>query len=514
VKNTSLVGETLTLLWRHRSKVAVTWIAIVVAGIAVAFLSPDVYRSEARLFVRLGRENVTLDPTATIGQGPLSVVPVTRDGEINSVVEILKGRTLVEQLVDFLTPEVVLDDQTGLVESLLAHVLPADETSDPRDVAIHKMNRKIGVNAIRKSNLISVTCDAHDPELARRAVDKYVELFLEQYRSLYRNPRAHDFFSEQAELLGARVLQTETKLLTAKNQAGLGAVDEQRRILLVQIGALEDEIRKTQTQIEATEAQLMAFEEKLETLPKTVVTAQTTGYPNVAADSIRQRLYDLQLKEKEYSAKMTDQHVMVKQVREELQAAQAIHEQEQGPRTQVTDSVGPAYQQIHLSLVLEQTNLVSHRARVAALEPQLAAALRRLAQINEAEIQVVRLQRQLELERTSHSKYADALEQVRVDGALEAERISNINVAQPGSRELKPLKPNRPVYLVLALCLATFAAVGLPLLVEPFGHAPEAPREALQRREIPALSSVPQFREMATLQAHGNGNGHGNDEGL
>src|SRR6202012_6060164 len=111
-------------LWRHRWKVTFTWVVIAGLGCAAAIFSPDVYRSEARLFVRLGRENVTLDPTATIGQGPLSAVPLSRDGEINSVVEILKSRTLVDDLVDYLTPEVVLADQTSVVEPMLAAITP------------------------------------------------------------------------------------------------------------------------------------------------------------------------------------------------------------------------------------------------------------------------------------------------------------------------------------------------------------------------------------------------------
>src|SRR5258707_1297150 len=98
------------ILARHRRKMALTWTLLAGIDIVVTLLTPSVYRSEGRLFVRLGRENVTLDPTATIGQGPISAVPQQREGEINSVVEILKGRPLIEQLVDSLTPEVILAD--------------------------------------------------------------------------------------------------------------------------------------------------------------------------------------------------------------------------------------------------------------------------------------------------------------------------------------------------------------------------------------------------------------------
>ena len=51
---------------------------------------PEIYRSDAKLMVRIGRESVTLDPTATTGQ--VIAVGPSRESEINSEMEILKSR--------------------------------------------------------------------------------------------------------------------------------------------------------------------------------------------------------------------------------------------------------------------------------------------------------------------------------------------------------------------------------------------------------------------------------------
>ena len=85
------------------------FVLVMGAAVAVTVLSPRVYRSEAKLFVRLGRENATLDPTATLGRDPIVAVPVMRDSEINSVVEILASRSLAEQVVDALGPQTILE---------------------------------------------------------------------------------------------------------------------------------------------------------------------------------------------------------------------------------------------------------------------------------------------------------------------------------------------------------------------------------------------------------------------
>ena len=56
------------VLFRHRRKIFLFFAAVVVTVTVGTFMSPEIYRSEAKLLVRLGRESVSLDPTATTGQ--------------------------------------------------------------------------------------------------------------------------------------------------------------------------------------------------------------------------------------------------------------------------------------------------------------------------------------------------------------------------------------------------------------------------------------------------------------
>ena len=53
------------LLFRHKTKVIGCFTLALCAAIAIIFYWPRQYRSESKLLVRLGRETVTLDPTAT-----------------------------------------------------------------------------------------------------------------------------------------------------------------------------------------------------------------------------------------------------------------------------------------------------------------------------------------------------------------------------------------------------------------------------------------------------------------
>ncbi len=96
------------ILFRHRRKVFGFFAFVMAAAIAYLYASPREYRSEAKLFVRLGRENVGLDATTTLGQTPQVAIPVSREEEINSVVEVLSSRALLERVVDSLGPQAIL----------------------------------------------------------------------------------------------------------------------------------------------------------------------------------------------------------------------------------------------------------------------------------------------------------------------------------------------------------------------------------------------------------------------
>ena len=90
-------------LFRHKRKAIAFFLAVMTLVTLLTIFSPRVYRSEGTLFVRLGRENMTLDPTVTLGQEPTVAMSQSRENEINSVAEILQSRQLIEKVVDLIT---------------------------------------------------------------------------------------------------------------------------------------------------------------------------------------------------------------------------------------------------------------------------------------------------------------------------------------------------------------------------------------------------------------------------
>jgi uncharacterized protein involved in exopolysaccharide biosynthesis len=99
--------DVYNVLFRHKLKIVLFFLVVFVTVTLGTFLVAEIYRSDAKVLVRLGRESVSLDPTATTG--PVISVGQQREYEIKSELEILNSKELVEKVVDAIGPQAFLE---------------------------------------------------------------------------------------------------------------------------------------------------------------------------------------------------------------------------------------------------------------------------------------------------------------------------------------------------------------------------------------------------------------------
>ena len=95
------LSDVVALFHKHRRTMAICFGAIMVGALLLAMLLPNKYVSEAQLLVRLGRENMRVDPTATLSGIQSQVISSgPREQEVNTVAAILCNRSLLMKVVD------------------------------------------------------------------------------------------------------------------------------------------------------------------------------------------------------------------------------------------------------------------------------------------------------------------------------------------------------------------------------------------------------------------------------
>ncbi len=497
---------------RHRWKISLFFVASVGVAWAWTALGPKEFRSESKLFVRLGRENVALDPTVTFGQAPAVAIPQSRDNEINSVSEMLRSRVLVEQVVDDLGPEAIL--QPG--DHPFGNGEPSADGSDTsaqqstlrqwggrlglltpltgRQRAIEKLRKMLWIEAARKSDVITVACDSPSPELSQAVVSKLVEAYLDHHVRLNRTPGARDFFAEQTERLGRDLGRSEEAMRDLKNSTGVSSLATHRRHLMDRIARLEDERLQSAADLAAAEAEVRLLNETLASMSRTQIQEETSGVGNDAADKMRDQLFTLEIEQQQLHAKYTDAHPAVRHVREQIEAARAILDLEERTRTQVKTGPSKTYEAVQLALLTQEPLVVSLRAKADALVEQLAAEQTRLEGLNDHELELAKLERTIDLEDANYRKYAENLEQANIDQALELGRISNINIVQPATFEAKPVSPRPMVNLALGIAVGLFGGLALAIAADRADHSFRTPDCIERRLDLPVLASIPRMK--------------------
>ncbi len=514
--------DLLYVLFGHKGKMfAFTFLLFGVVAL-MTFLRPDRYRSEARLLVRLGRETVSLDPTATLGE--ITQINQSRDWEINAELEILKSREIAERVVDELGTDVFERDfdgptdgnavatvaPPGRIPPALRNALRAVKTGPgrlavalglaeplmPREQAIRRILQSMSIKALPNTNVIGLSYEEQSRGVARAILDKFIQAYLEKHLAVYYVADSRQFFERQVAELRTQLMQAETELREIKDATGISSLEEQRTAMVNTIGTLERSMGETEAELAGANAKVAGIQEILARIPETVVVEQATGFADYGADLMRSRLYELRIAEKELAARYTPDSRMLDKIREQVNEGTALLEKEQSKpmRTEVKKGLSTAYVQMQTAVLAEQANASALESRLEEMRGQVAAAKDALKMLNDTEVKTSRLTREITLLRDSYSRYFQKLEQARIDQALKSERISSISVLEAATMPVAPVGPSRLVRLVLGLLLALAGGVGFAFFCDYLDHSVKTPEDVQEKLQLPTLAYIPRTR--------------------
>lgn len=483
--------QTQAALRRHWRLSLGFFVAVLLLTAGSTFLLPRAYYSDARLFVRFGRTAV-MDPTATATSGQVVSLYDTRESELNSLLEVLRSRSLLERVVETIGADNILRGRMPESASPIAPVaaVPKEKSHAPRhQQALAKLEKSVSIAVPRKTSTIIIGCKAEHPELAQQVVATLVSIYMVEHLRVHHTAGSYEFFQEQTQLLEQRWKAAANQLREAKNQWNIVTIEGKRKLLEGQISDIEGKLLATSGDLATAEAKIESLAGVMGSLPEQIPTLSVDS-PSQAVDGMRQELYKVESREQELATKFSDKHPQVLAIRSTISELKKILAEQDQVRSSETKGVNPSRQSVELALLNERSSADSLRGRAARLKEQRTQLATQLKELNSRDMQLGELQRNVDLAETRYRAYAEKLEQARINDQLDKERISNISVVQPASFVAKPSGPRKIYVFGLGFAVALFGSVGIALLAAMLDPAFKRLADIEEILRLPVLGTV------------------------
>ena len=474
------VRELAIILFRQRRIFLRIAGLVIVLAVVYAFAGAK-YRSHFSVLVRRGRADppVTAQPNAP---PDFSRVEVTEE-ELNSEVELLKDEDVLRRVAE--------------ANDLAAHdwlrwLRPHDAQAARVERAAKKLAHQLDVEAIKKTNLISVTYDASAPELSARVLKSLSAAYLEKHMEVHRPGGQLRFFDQQTAESGRQLEDAENKLLGFMKSHDVVQAAQQRDMVLQRLDETEASYRQTQIDMVETDRQVRELTVQLAKFPPRSTTTMRTADNSDLLRSLKAGLLDMQLKKTQLLTKYEPSHRLVQEVEREIQLTQAaIATEMSAPVRDETTNKDENYEWAKAELQKAQVQMNGLQAREAKINADLAAYRAMAKELGENAIVQDDLTNREKAAEDNYLLYVKKREEARMGDALDEGGIVNVAIAE------EPVVPALPVWppagvIFVGFMGAVVVGTGAAFTADRLDPALRTPEEALECLEIPVLASIPE----------------------
>ena len=506
-------GDIARAFFRHTKKVVAIFLVTVAATICWILFAPGKYESSTKIYVKVGRENNTLDPSATTGQ--TVNIKQTLESEINSMLQILESRETAQRVVDAVGVDPILENDLSSpgdpgktstntesplkkfkswLSDLKSQILPSRFSDTREALAVRAVLKRSGFSAPKNSNVIKISVEAGHPELAQKMAEAWTKAFIEEHLRITKTEGSLSFFVHQTELLKEQLDTVEEDLKELKSSSSLVSIEGQRAILEDQSKSIRNRELTNHSLLAASKAKISELQSILDLIPAREKTDQKTAETTEGWYGLRQKLFDLQIREHELRSKYSAENPEVIAVVQQRGAIEAILAQQSQSSSESISSPNPTYQLFQQTLLNEQAQVVALLAENDSLKQQLQQNLVEGQKLNENAMLISDLERQRQILETSYLASAARMEQAKILQGLENAKISSVSVLQSASYNARPGGMGRLKTLLLGMFLGLFGGLTVAAICEYFDRSFVTPSQVESSLEVPVLVSIPQKR--------------------
>ncbi len=456
--------EFLRAIWNSKFLVFFVFGATLLGAYGTLQMRAEVYETEARVLVKLGRENVEVP--ATVEKGGFVSTGVRKE-EINSYVLLLSSRALLEQTLDtiglevfrstppppetffqrvkFRAREVATSSKAKLEELLITMNLT--ERLTEREKVLKGLAKSLDVDRQRDSDVISVRLRLPNPDLAVEFVETLLELYISRHIEVQSDPANTGFFEFEAADHKRQLAAIERTRSALRREFELTSIPDERNLILGRLHQLYEEIADDERE-------------------RALLSRDVTGVPPLADAGVKSNLTIPMMKDRVTLLRIN--------------------------RVTLAEKYQPESRVILESdrkiVTLESMLVRALTSRIEASRSQAVALEDRLARLGEGEDRLESIERDRVLAEQNYMSYAKRMEEARISEELDDRRVANIAILAPPSVPIEPVAPRKLLVMALSVPTGLFLGFSLALLLDYLS------RRVNQARDLDGIPYLETFR--------------------
>ena len=278
--------DILGIGFRHKRMIAMCFSAIFLGAVLVGILLPPSYKAHTKLLLK--RERV--DPVISPGQ-EASVVTQNEVSEedLNSEVELLESDDVLRQVVL----------ACGLQNQRSSHLFGKADPEENMAKATARLRGDLQVEAMAKTNLISVSYLSNDPQKATNVLKNLNDIYVQKNAEVHHPHGQYKFFEQEAERYKTELKQAEEQLKQFASERDGVAPQIARDNTLQRLGEFTATLEQTRTEMAASEEKINTLEKQADKLPVRITTQLRESDDAQLLQTLKTSLMNLELKRTE-----------------------------------------------------------------------------------------------------------------------------------------------------------------------------------------------------------------------
>jgi uncharacterized protein involved in exopolysaccharide biosynthesis len=432
--------DIVAVLFRERWAMLAAFVLVVIAVAASCVWIPK-YEAQMKILALRQRSDAMVTPSAN-APDQFSNDQVSEE-DLNSEVELLNSDDLLRKVV--LT--------TGLAGQSGSS---ADSGSEVRIAkAVRRLGKDLKIEPIRKTNVISVSYEARDPQMAEEVLKALAAAYMEKHLEVHHPSGEFKFFDQQTERYQQGLNQAQEKLTDFTKGTGVVSAELERDSALQQADAFDSTARQAQTTLLETQQRIRALQTELQSIkPRMTTVVRSSDNPQLL-EQLKSTLLNLELKRTDLLTKYEPTYRLVQEVDQQIADANAaISAEESKPIRDESSDQNPDYQWVQAELTKAQADLSGLKARAAAAAAIAANYHEQAQRLGQNEIAQDNLLQAAKTQEANYLLYTQKREEARISDALDQRGILNVSLAE------QPVVPALPKRSPMSIALLTLLLAG------------------------------------------------------